>query len=117
VETLGLPMPMLTDKAKGLSALAKAMISEITDRHGRLHKRRPRGTGIIDYVWRMVAFQISTMDIHHCMPIMAPFYLPSGMSYEKWNELQDELNGIANEICDTIPVDQWHGIAKWSNLI
>ena len=112
-------MPQLADKAENLSKEAKNLVSLICDREGKLLKTRPRKTGISDYVWRNVAFQISPLPIHHHLPMGAPFYLPGpkALGYEKWMELQKALNVLVDEICDTIPVQDWQGIAQWSLLI
>ena len=57
-----------------LSSVDRAVpyIKEITGRDGTLRSSKPRD-GNAAYVWRMVAFQISSNYRHHCMPVTADF--------------------------------------------
>lgn len=66
----------------------------------------------VAYVWRMVAFQVSPKDEHHCMPVCADMDLPVDDHAER-SRLTDLLDTYVKAIVDSIPRDQWHGIRRW----
>lgn len=123
METLGSPMPNLRDLAvkaqeegKPLSPLAGRFLLEITREDGELRCSRPRRSGKGDYVWRMVAWQISPKPIHQHLPMGAPFYLTEG-DYETWRELQGLLDDLVDEIVALVPKNKWWGVQRWAGLI
>jgi len=65
------------------------------------------------YVWRMVAFSVSPIRAHHCMPVCAEFYLPTRCGEEGHRELVKHLDDIANAIVNTVPKAEWHGVIRW----
>jgi hypothetical protein len=87
---------------------------------GVLRSSKPKKDGEAAYVWRMVAFQVSSKPQHHCMPCTADFDLPQEYwekgAYEKRHNRIRELDAIANQIVDLIPKSQWHGIHRWGNV-
>jgi hypothetical protein len=67
------------------------------------------------YIWRMVAFMVSPIGQHHCMPVMADMDVPG--NYDEHREETKRLDKIVDKIVDSIPANQWHGVARWSGLI
>ena len=91
--------------------------------------RRPTAPqGDVKYVWRMVAFQVSTNPQHWCMPVCADFDIdvPSdlvadGVKYDKTHHCRNAkakvLNNLVDRIVNTIPKEQWHGINRWRGIL
>jgi hypothetical protein len=84
--------------------------------------RRPTAPqGDVKYVWRMVAFQVSTNPQHWCMPVCADFDIDSptrgveGVRYRA--ERAKVLNNLVDRIVNTIPKEQWHGINRWRGIL
>jgi hypothetical protein len=69
--------------------------------------------GEVMYVWRMVAFAISTNPKHHCLPMCADFDVRIADYRERLARTR-ELDLIADAIVDTVPPSLWHGVARWS---
>lgn len=64
------------------------------------------------YVWRMVAFAISPVPQHQCMPMTADFDLP----YENGDQrraLCKVLDELADKVVKSVPVKEWHGVRRW----
>lgn len=61
------------------------------------------------YVWRMVAFFTSPISQHHCMPVMAEFYVCNRSEAQKMDELVDR-------IVDSIPKAEWNGVRRWAEV-
>lgn len=66
------------------------------------------------YVWRMVAFTISPIGKHHCMPCTADFDLPCSGNYEERRALAKEMDELANKIIAAVPRDQHYGTKRWA---
>jgi hypothetical protein len=73
--------------------------------------REPVVGGGEAYVWRMVAFSISPISSHHCMPRTADFDIP-GMFDERRFEAK-RLDAIVDEIVKAVPKSERHGILRW----
>lgn len=87
---------------------------------GRLRASKP-GKGNAAYVWRMVAFQISPISAHHCMPVCADFDIEvpdcltdSTDRYHFRRNLANKLSNLVDRIVNTVPATEWHGIRRWS---
>ena len=86
---------------------------------GKLRASKPDGNGDAAYVWRMVAFQISSVPAHHCMPICADFdiVVPENVSsterYQYRRERAKVLNALADKVVNSIPKSEWHGVQRW----
>ena len=64
------------------------------------------------YIWRMVAFQISPLPQHQCLPITADFDLEVE-DHDTRRELSKRLDSLVSIVVDSIPKQQWHGIKRW----
>jgi hypothetical protein len=86
---------------------------------GQVYEVPERWSGIAAYVWRMIVFTISTRAKHQCLPIMADSYLPvyPGMTPTLRDAYKQFAEALADKICSLIPPTEWHGIARWNNLI
>lgn len=75
-------------------------------------------TGKAAYLWRMVAFTISPIQAHHCMPVMAEFDLPicRDTSAER-RELAKEMDALADLVIATVPAKLHYGTASWASAL
>lgn len=67
------------------------------------------------FLWRHVAFSISPLSPHHCMPVMDFCDLPGHYGPEM-RELEKELMNLADKIIKTVDVSQWHGVKRWGQV-
>jgi hypothetical protein len=121
------PMPIINLAAADLTeteyALCLPIVSTKGKNKGSLRASKPTGNGDSAYIWRMVAFQISPIGQHHCLPMMADFdiEIPETVSREErfqWRRNRaKELNAIADKLVNQIPTSKWHGIARWSTAM
>lgn len=79
------------------------------------HNWRIEG-GETAYIWRMVAFHISPISQHHCMPVMAEADLPGDTVRER-GALAKELDAIVDKLVNAVPLEQWHGVARWRQAL
>lgn len=73
---------MLNINPANLSETAKFYLAAITNK-GKLRASKPKD-GVAAYVWRMVAFSLSTNPQHHCMPMTADFGITEKSIPEYW---------------------------------
>lgn len=73
--------------------------------------------GMTAYVWRMVAFSISPVAQHQCMPCMAFCDLPGTASREERIALEKRMDTLADVVVKSVPVSQWHGVARWQKAL
>lgn len=117
----------LVDLIPSEMEIAKHVIksSKANPMSGPLRATKPKVDGEASYVWRMVAFQISPISQHHCMPVCADFDLPRQYWDRKINpNCHDdrrarikELDKIADVIVNSVPKQQWHGIRRWGRAL
>jgi hypothetical protein len=104
---------------------------QIVKPDGTLYASKPKkASGLAKYVWRMVAFGISPIGQHHCMPIMADFDIsnsdvgfPMDMewshpdrsaAYDRRKLMAKVLDKVADAIVMTVPVREHHGTKRWA---
>ena len=68
------------------------------------------------YIWRMVAFYVSPVAQHHCMPCTADFDLPECGGYDERRQMAKELDGIVDVVVNLIPKAQWKGVQRWAQV-
>lgn len=99
--------------------LASQIISSKGKNKGSLRASKPSGNGDAAYIWRMVAFQISPLPQHHCMPVCAdldidvPSHLKDRERYDWRRAHAAELMTIVDRIVNTLDASEWHGIKRW----
>lgn len=113
------------DSIKDLTDEERAMVNLLVagkgKNQGRLRASAPAPRGDVKYVWRMVAFQLSTNPQHWCMPVCADFDIDSpvrgveGARYR--NERAKVLNKLVDKVVDSVPKEQWHGIRRWRGIL
>lgn len=69
-------------------------------------------SGEAAYVWRMVAFTISPIAKHWCMPCTADFDVPGKYGEAKRARIK-ELDVLANKIIACVPKSQHYGTIRW----
>ncbi len=130
-------MPVINiDKLASLLApddleIVSRIVGTRGDTKGRLRASKPPtkdDTGrLATYVWRMVAFEVSPLSAHHCMPCTVEFDLPrecwgpSGFQDHKAihqvaehrRQVTAHLDEVVKAVVDNIPRTQWHGIIRW----
>ena len=110
-------MPRI-DSDKVSSPFAKRLVPLITTSEGTLRTTRPDIlpdfplSGHAAYVWRMIAFHISPISQHHCLPMAAPFYIQE----EDIHKLVEFLDTIVDEILEQFPPSSWQGIMAWGRV-
>jgi hypothetical protein len=88
---------------------------------GRLKASKPKvdrnkpDTGKAAYIWRMVAFQVSTNSKHHSMPVTADWDIEAESYEERRRIINEELNPIVDKIVDTVPLAQHYGTLRWGH--
>lgn len=99
-------------KNKGRLRASKPEVTyNIIERDGRKYREPTLETGSAAYLWRIVAFSVSPIGQHHCLPVMADMDLPYfTLSREEQAALRKELDALADKITSAIPKSQWHGI-------
>lgn len=95
--------PELPDKVK------------IPSGHYDYANERDARKGMTAYIWRMVAFEISPISQHQCMPICADFDLPDCGGHDERRNLSKRLDEIVKIVVDSVPMTEWHGIIRWGN--
>jgi len=74
-----------------------------------------RQAGMTAYVWRFVAFMISPIAQHQCMPCMAFCDLP-GRDPDARRLLEKRLDALADAVVDTVKMSDWHGVTRWAQV-
>lgn len=106
-------------KNKGRLRASKPEIEyTIIDRDGRKYRESTLETGSAAYLWRMVAFVVSPIGQHHCLPMMADMDLPYfTTSREEQTALRKRLDALADKITNAMDKRSWHGIRRWANVL
>lgn len=71
--------------------------------------------GEASYVWRMVAFQISPIPQHQCIPCTQDSDI--GGRFEDRKKITDPLDNLVERIVDSVDPRKWHGIKRWGNAL
>ena len=110
---------------------ARELAREIVKRDGTLYASKPKNaSGPAKYVWRMVAFSVSPVSQHHCMPVCADFDIsntdvgfPAELdwdhpdrraAYDRRRLMTKVLDRVADAIIMTVPVREHHGTKRWA---
>ena len=64
------------------------------------------------YLWRMVAFTLSPVPAHGCLPVCAALDLPVYGAERR--ALTDYLDTLVDRVVRTVPKAQWYGTARWA---
>lgn len=120
-------MPTINLDAANLSteelALCAPIVASKGKNKGKLRASKPSESGDAAYIWRMVAFQVSPIGAHHCLPMCADFDIQvpenlDGSERYNWRRARAKaLDAIADRIVNTIPKDEWHGVRRWRQAI
>lgn len=65
-------------------------------------------------IWRYVAFEISTLGQHHCLPMMADLDSPFDMSYNESREFAKWCQSAADIILGMFKAENKPGLLRWS---
>jgi hypothetical protein len=128
-----IPLDHLTDEEKALAeriiagkgknkgrlrASKPDVVQTIVERNGRKYYESDATTGKAAYLWRMVAFVVSPLPQHQCLPMMADCDLPYfSVSKEDAKAMQKEMDALADKITNAIDKSQWHGIQRWAKAL
>lgn len=91
-------------------------------------------SGKAAYVWRMLAFQLSPIGQHQCMPVTAEWDLPVGYEglpsvndpeytsklhdrHEQRRIMANALDELVDRVVNTIPPSEWHGVQRWARAL
>jgi hypothetical protein len=102
-------------KNKGRLRASKPPVEyDVVDKNGRRIREPRKASGEIAYVWRMVAFQVSPIGQHQCLPMTADFNLQG--TCEERRQRAKELDSITDQITNTIPKAQHYGTMRWGRI-
>lgn len=126
-------MPKLNMESINYSNLSKeeiTILNTIIKKDGSLKASKPKAkkhddpniVGKAQYVWRMVAFQVSPKPQHHCMPVCACFDLPAFNDDGKWKSdiartMEKSLDNIIDVIVNAVKMSEWHGVHRWGKAL
>ena len=68
------------------------------------------------YVWRELAFIMSPIAAHHCMPVCNDFNLEYKYSDPRRKEQYNFCNGIVNKIFKTVKKESCYGLKRWARV-
>ena len=85
------------------------------DQYGRQRREPTLDTGSAAYVWRMVAFQVSPVRHHQCLPVLAQCDLPG--TYEERQVLAKRLDDLADRIANCLPKAAHYGTLNWGRVL
>lgn len=108
--------------------LVQGIVATSGKNKGRLRASKPNvdfndpDTGRTAYIWRMVAFHVSPIPQHHCIPCTADFDLviEGDDVFDRHNKRVAEtkrLDALVDQVVDTIPMRQWHGVIRWGRAL
>lgn len=89
---------------------------------GKLRATKPKVAegsmtdGCAVYVWRMASFLVSKNSKLQCMPCTADFDIPV-RDYQERRAITKELDVIVNQIVDSVPKSEWHGVRRWGRAL
>lgn len=108
-------------KNKGCLRAAKPEVTRHKageDRYGRTRYEPDYTEGCAAYIWRNVAFSISPMSQHQCMPVTDWFDLPGPGGYnDERRALCKELDKVVDVIIKTVPQSERHGLRRWGQVL
>lgn len=111
-----MPAPDMTKLTRGAYMYA----SQIVRSDGTLYASKPGGASVeAQYIWRMVVHLVSPRQRHQCMPVTADWGLAAkyGYKYSERKAVVAELDALVDQIVDSIPVAQWHGVRRWAGIL
>jgi hypothetical protein len=78
-------------------------------------------SGKAAYLWRMVAFAISPIGQHHCMPVTAEWDLPvqpdGEHDFDARRAMAKELDALTDKVIKTVPLNQHYGTIRWGRAL
>jgi len=84
-------------------------------KNGVRYRHSTLETGQKAYLWRMVAFHLSPVPAHQCLPMLAEFDLSGTLDEAK--EQAKKLNELADKIVMAVPKENWAGIRRWAQAL
>lgn len=91
--------------------------SVVVDSNGVRRKRPDRDAGLTAYIWRHVAFAVSPISEHQCMPVMDMCYLPGAYASQEYKEAEALCTRLVDIVVKSVPVSEWAGVRRWSGLL
>lgn len=128
-------LPALDIEALALSeadkVIARGILSTRGESKGLLRTSKPKiaytkaghrhvpdmAQGCTAYVWRHVAFNLSPVPQHQCMPCTADFSLPVAWGTPEYKALVARLDAIVDVIVNSVPKSEWHGVRRWGRAL
>lgn len=103
---------------------AEAIVATQGKNKGCLRASKPaQAAPQAQYIWRMVAFEISPHQPHQCLPMLADWELYDLFNrddverMDKVNALCKKLDEVVNKIVDTVPANKRHGLKAWGRAL
>jgi len=118
-------MPLIKEEIiKNLNDEEQKIVKLITKKNSVIRSSKPKVirdnsiTGKAAYVWRMIAFFVSSNRVHQCMPVCAAFDLPAYNENGEWKSnisriMEKELDILVKKIVDSFKTSELHGVKRW----
>ena len=104
-----------------LSGEDAAIVGPCLLRNGKLRKSKPQNApGESKYVWRQLAFNLSPIARHQCMPTTDIFDIgegKDGWSFDKARAMAKELDKVVDRAIAMVPAEQRHGLLRWGRAL
>jgi hypothetical protein len=102
--------------SSGAHEWAQQIIATRGKNKGRLRASSPsKQYDDLYYVWRNVAFYLSPIAQHQCMPVCTDFCFK--LRDEVGQARRKQLDKIIDEIVDAVPLEERHGLNKWGKAL
>lgn len=109
-------MPVIDLSIINLNDDEQELAAQILKPDGRLFGSKPsKASGEAKYLWRMVAFGVSTNPKHHCIPVTADFDLDG--TWDERRARSKVLDKLADRIETCVPVLERHGTMRWGRAL
>ena len=109
-------MPIINLDNVELTQEEIALAVQILKKNGSLYASKPgKANGEAKYLWRMVAFGISPVRQHHCIPVMAEFDLDG--TPQEVRIRSKELDELAIRLERAVPVEERYGTLSWGRAL
>lgn len=120
-------------------AILRRCIATQGKNKGRLRASKPMVnrqdplSGKAAYVWRNIAFLVSPVGQHQCIPVTAEWDLPIHVTlppvsdpaysdcalakHEARRQMSKELDTLVDKVVNTIPKEEWYGVTRWARAL
>lgn len=116
----------LEQNMEGSTDEEKEIVGIVVKKNGQIRATKPKVKSLVEgkaaYVWRMVAFLVSSKPEHQCIPVTADFDIEIRDENGRWDvraveRVTKELKRVEDAIVNAVPKEQWHGVHRWKTAM